>query len=68
LLKTRAQNTSKTTMLYREEIRKIYKNEGLYGFTRGYSGMLLRDAPGFASYFLLFEFFKHQTGASRREE
>lgn len=45
-------------MSYREEIKTIYKNEGLKGFTRGYSGMLLRDAPGFGIYFCLFEGFK----------
>lgn len=45
-------------MSYREEISKIYKNEGFMGFTRGYSGMILRDSPGFGIYFTLFELFK----------
>ena len=47
-------------MSYREEISKIYENEGFKGFTRGYTGMILRDAPGFGMYFCLFEIFKSQ--------
>jgi hypothetical protein len=47
-------------MSYREEISKIYQNEGLRGFTRGYSGMLFRDSPGFGLYFCLFEFLKRK--------
>ncbi len=46
------------TMSYRSEINKIYEKEGIKGFTRGYSGMLLRDSPGFGMYFCLYEFFK----------
>ena len=32
--------------------------EGLNGFFNGYTGMLLRDAPGFAWYFFCYEFLK----------
>ena len=60
LLKTRAQVSVYKTMSYREEISKIYENEGFKGFTRGYTGMILRDAPGFGMYFCLFEIFKSQ--------
>ena len=28
------------------------------GFTAGYSGMLLRDAPGYGLHFMLYEKFK----------
>lgn len=45
-------------MSYREEIQKIYETEGMRGFTRGWSGMLIRDGPGFGLYFAMFEFFK----------
>jgi hypothetical protein len=45
-------------MKYREEINRIYKTEGLYGFTRGYTGLLVRDCFGFAIYFFLFDLFK----------
>ena len=51
-------------MKYREEIKNIYNKEGLYGFTRGYSGLLIRDGPGFATYFFLFDFFKRISGAT----
>ena len=47
-------------MSYRTEIRRIYNSEGLYGFTRGYTGMFMRDAPGFALYFFMFELFKRK--------
>lgn len=43
---------------YRQEIKLIYRKEGLAGFTRGYSGMIVRDVPGFAIYFGSFEAFK----------
>jgi hypothetical protein len=36
----------------------IYKTEGLKGFTRGYTGLLVRDVPGFGMYFGAFEGFK----------
>lgn len=45
-------------MSYREEISKIYEYEGVKGFTRGYTGMFFRDAPGFGLYFSMFEAFK----------
>lgn len=45
-------------LTYWGEIKSIYHREGLYGFTRGYSGQLLRDVPGFALYFGLFEQIK----------
>ena len=43
---------------YWGEIKSIYNREGLYGYTRGYSGQMLRDIPGFALYFGLFELIK----------
>lgn len=43
---------------YKEEVKLIYKQEGLKGFTRGYSGLLARDIPGFAIYFGSFEAWK----------
>lgn len=58
LLKTRAQVSKYKTMSYREEISKIYEYEGVKGFTRGYTGMFFRDAPGFGLYFSMFEAFK----------
>jgi hypothetical protein len=36
----------------------IYRTEGLKGFTRGYSGMLLRDGPGYALYFVIYDRLK----------
>lgn len=51
-------------MSYRQELRRIYSAEGLFGFTRGYSAMMLRDGPGFALYFLLFDFNKRMLGVS----
>lgn len=49
-------------MQYRQEIKKIYKKDGLYGFTRGYSAMFLRDGPGFGLYFFCFDLFKRKLG------
>jgi solute carrier family 25 (mitochondrial carnitine/acylcarnitine transporter), member 20/29 len=67
LLKTRAQISKYKTMSYREEIQKIYETEGFKGFTRGWAGMFLRDAPGFGLYFCLFEAFKRGLDLPRRE-
>ena len=50
-------------MSYKQEISTIYREEGLYGFTRGFSAMYLRDAPGFALYFFLFDLLKRTFGA-----
>lgn len=49
---------------YWGEIKGIYQREGLYGFTRGYSGQMLRDVPGFAIYFGFFEAIKKKMGVS----
>ena len=47
-------------MSYREEIRRVYSKDGLGGFTRGWTSMVIRDAPGLAIYFTLFEVFKRK--------
>jgi hypothetical protein len=67
LLKTRAQNNKQNRMSYRHEIRRIMKSEGLYGFTRGYTAMYLRDGPGFALYFCLFDIMKRTFGVPAHE-
>ena len=36
--------------------------EGPSGFLKGYQGMLLRDFPGFAFYFSMYEYLKRQFG------
>lgn len=68
LLKTRAQGSVNKTMSYRQEISTIYKNEGMIGFTRGYTGMLMRDSPGFGVYFCTFEFLKRLMNLPEREK
>jgi hypothetical protein len=67
LLKTRAQFNKHSQLSYKAEIRRIYQTEGLKGFTRGYSGMLMRDAPGYALYFLLFDQFKRTLGINPKD-
>jgi hypothetical protein len=54
-------------MSYREEISRIYKSEGLYGFSRGYTGLLMRDSPGFGFYFCMFEALKRAIDLPERE-
>jgi len=49
-------------MLYREEIARIFKKEGVYGFTRGWSSIVIRDAPGLAIYFTVFDIYKRWFG------
>eukprot|EP00347_Sterkiella_histriomuscorum_P018732 403344388 len=56
--KIRAQNTKNSTMSYREEIKRVYLKDGLLGFTRGWTSIVIRDAPGLAIYFTLFDTFK----------
>jgi hypothetical protein len=54
-------------MSYSKEIVRIYKEDGLKGFFRGYQGMLIRDGPGFGIYFCLFEAMKRRLGVSEAE-
>ena len=61
-MKVRAQNHKHGRMSYTQEIGRVFRKEGLKGFTRGYTGMLLRDAPGFSIHFLLFDIFKRRLG------
>mmetsp|Transcript_3884 Transcript_3884/g.4556 ORF Transcript_3884/g.4556 Transcript_3884/m.4556 type:complete len:190 (+) Transcript_3884:172-741(+) len=58
LLKVRAQFDKKKQINYKQEISRIYREEGLKGFLNGYQGMLLRDFPGFAFYFMSYELIK----------
>ena len=62
LLKTRAQYSKYKRMSYKQEILKIFQEEGLVGFTRGYHAMIARDLPGFAFYFMIFDFNKRMLG------
>lgn len=55
-------NLKRTQTSYFEEITHIYKSEGMKGFTRGYTGLLIRDVPGFAIYFGSFEANKKLLG------
>ena len=55
-------------MKYSEEVKRIYRTEGLKGFLRGYQGMLIRDGPGFAIYFTTYEFLKRQAGVSDQDK
>ena len=54
-------------MSYIDEIKRIYSEEGMRGFTRGYQGMLLRDGPGFAIYFCTFEALKRRFRVSEKD-
>ena len=60
----RAQHESRKEIKYSEEIVRIYRNEGLKGFFRGYQGMFLRDVPGFATYFMVYELIKRRCGVT----
>lgn len=68
LLKVRKQHSKTTPKSYSEEIRHIYKTEGMRGFLRGYQGMMLRDAPGFAWYFTFYEWSKRRLGISEADK
>jgi hypothetical protein len=54
-------------MSYYKEIMRIFNQQGLKGFTRGYSGMLIRDGPGFGIYFMMFENNKRRLGVSEKD-
>jgi len=59
LMKLRAQTTHTHVMSYSKELQTILAKEGPYGLTRGLSGQLLRDAPGFSIYFSSYHFLKN---------
>jgi len=67
LLKVRAQENKNSQMSYMKEISRIYKREGIKGFSRGYQGMLIRDGPGFGLYFMVFENNKRRLGVSDQD-
>ena len=46
----------------------IYHNEGLRGYLKGYQAMILRDVPGFAVYFMTYEFLKRSAGVSEADK
>lgn len=55
LLKCRAQMTFNGSMSYMEEIKSLYKCNGMY---KGFWAMFWRDVPGFAAHFLIYEQIK----------
>ncbi|XP_071488931.1 mitochondrial basic amino acids transporter-like [Diadema setosum] len=60
LAKTRVQVQRKGTARYHgslDAIYKIYKSEGLRGCYRGFALTAMRDTPGFAVYFMAYEFY-----------
>ena len=46
---------------YRRELGAFYRKEGLYGFTRGYNAMLIRDCGTWMN-FGIFDFLKRKLG------
>ena len=67
LLKVRAQENKDKVMKYHKEIIRIYQEDGLMGFSKGYQAMLVRDGPGFGLYFMGFEFNKRFLGVSEKD-
>ena len=64
LLKVRKQYHKTVPKSYAEEISYIYKTEGMRGFFNGYFGMLMRDVPGFAWYFMFYEWSRLKLGVT----
>lgn len=67
LLKCRAQTTISKRMLYREEILRIFRNEGLLGFSVGYRAMIYRDIISFGFYFMFYEMIKQQLSSDTKQ-
>jgi hypothetical protein len=55
-------------MKYRDEIKKLHLKEGMKGFTRGYTGILIRDAPGYGLYFMFYDLFKRFLNVEQDKE
>ena len=58
LLKVRKQFSLTKPKSYAEDFRYIYKTEGVRGYFKGYQGNLLRDCPGYAWFFMFYEWSK----------
>jgi len=54
----RAQACKEKRLSYREEVRGIIKTEGVYGLTRGYSGLALSAVPGMGFFYAFFDTLK----------
>ena len=63
-LKVRKQYIKTKPKSYTEEIRHIYRKEGLRGFLKGYQSNLIRDGPGLGFYFMFYEWIKRQMWVS----
>ena len=46
-------------MSYREEILRIYRHDGIKGFSYGYRPMIVRDMISFGCYFLFYDALRH---------
>ena len=54
-------------LCYRRELGDIYRKEGLYGFTRGYNAMLIRDCGTWMN-FGIFDFLKRKLGVNEQSQ
>jgi len=55
LLKTRAQNQKDGKIRYKKMISTLYRQQGITGLYRGFWTLALRDIPGWAIYFQIYE-------------
>ena len=58
LLKCRAQMTKDGNLNYTNELRNVWRAQGIRGLYRGFWAFAWRDIPGWAVYFAAFEQLK----------
>lgn len=68
LLTVRAQTSKVKNFSYSIEVSKILEAEGIVGLTRGYSGAILRDVPGYAVYFGAYGQLKNYLGVTDEDK
>ena len=68
LLKIRAQTKRDSRMSYKQELREILAKEGYYGLTRGYMIQLIRDVPGYGTYFVVYENLRRKQKEAKGQE
>ena len=64
ILKVRAQVNRIEHINYGQAIRKLISTEGYIGLYKGFTALMLRDVPGWGTYFWTYSVLKEQFGVN----
>ena len=68
LIKVRAQQNNLSNLVYRDEVSKILRKDGIKGLYRGFMPMFMREVPTFGIYFLSYHLYQRLLGLDPKSQ